>query len=622
MSAPSRGRPRAQPGATTQAGAHTELRPYKLNRMKLAEALKLVNAVPPGEAEKFTVYLACGFLPLHLATFLAAHLTERLPQRAIEIQTGLYGHLPGNLAQLAKSSAHAGAVVIEWADLDPRLGLRRLGGWGPSVLPDIQTSVQQSASRFLSLLEVASLASPIALCLPTLPLPPISSQPGEQFGLTNLLLDKTLADFALQAAGIPHLRIVNRPRLDAVSPSAERLDVKSELATGFPYRTSHAAKVAELLAGLIQPSPAKKGLITDLDDTLWRGLLGEEGAAGISWELDQRSHIHALYQQLLGALSESGVLLAVASKNDPALASEALNREDLLLPRDRLFPVEVNWGPKSQSVGRILAAWNIDPDAVVFVDDSAMELAEVKAGYPAMECLLFPRDDEQSAYELLEKLRSIFGKQEILEEDTIRVASLRSGSQFQQLAGNQSAQSLETFLAQVEAELTLGPVLPSGAPRAFELVNKTNQFNLNGRRLTEAEFQTALQRPSAVTLLVGYTDKYGPLGKIAVVLGQVEASVPKRVLKIDTWVMSCRAFSRHIEYKCLEHLFESLNVTEIELEFQPTARNGPLREFLVQLLDDELPVADNLAAPLKIERETFMSRKPRLAQKINEVSYA
>jgi FkbH-like protein len=463
------------------------------------------------------------------------------------------------------------------------------------------------------------MSGPIALCLPTLPLPPISYQPDNQFGLTNLLLEQTLADFALQAAQISRVKVVNRPRLDAVSPVSDRLDVKSELATGFPYRTTHAARVAELLAGLIQPAPAKKGLITDLDDTLWRGLVGEASAAGISWELDQRSHIHALYQQLLGALSDSGVLLAVASKNDPALVSEALNRQDLLLPRNRLFPVEVSWNPKSQAVGRILEAWNVNPDAVVFVDDSPMELAEVKANYPAIECLLFPRDDEQSAYELLEKLRGLFGKQEILEEDAIRVASLRSGSQFQEHAGNAAAQTLETFLAQVDAELTLGPVSPAGAMRAFELVNKTNQFNLNGRRLSEAEFQAALQRPGAVSLLVGYTDKYGPLGKIAVVLGQVEASPSRPVLKIDTWVMSCRAFSRHIEYKCLEYLFESLNVAELELEFQPTARNAPLQEFVAQLVDDELPV-EGKPAPLKVKRETFMSRKPRLAQKINEVA--
>ena len=145
-----------------------------------------------------------------------------------------------------------------------------------------------------------------------------------------------------------------------------------------------------MLADLIQPRPAKKGLITDLDDTLWRGLLGEEGVAGISWDLDRHSHIHALYQQTLRALAESGVLIAVASKNDPALVTEALARRDLLLPKDCLFPIEVNWKAKSQSVYRILEAWNINADAVVFVDDSPIELAEVQSLFPAIKCLRFP----------------------------------------------------------------------------------------------------------------------------------------------------------------------------------------------------------------------------------------
>jgi predicted enzyme involved in methoxymalonyl-ACP biosynthesis len=129
--------------------------------------------------------------------------------------------------------------------------------------------------------------------------------------------------------------------------------------------------------------------------------------------------------------------------------------------------------------------------------------------------------------------------------------------------------------------------------------------------LSEVELQTELNRPGAVSLLVSYNDKYGPLGKIAVLLGQVESSV----LTISTWVMSCRAFSRHIEYKCLEYLFENLSVSEIKLDFQPTPRNGPLQEFLSTFVDTELTTA------LTISRKTFAERQPRLAHKINEVSY-
>lgn len=578
--------------------------------MKLSEALRIVQTPIPSDAEKLGVFFACGFTPLHLVTFLTACLHESLPERNIEIQTGLYGDLAGNLEKFNKSCCYVGAVVIEWSDLDPRLGLRSLGGWGPQVLADIQENSRLTADRILRLLKNISQSSSIALCLPTLPLPPVSYLPNSQLGLHELLLKGVVQDFALNAASLPNIKILNHQQLDEITPLSERFDVKSELTTGFPYRTAFAAKIAGLLAQLIHPQLPKKGLITDLDDTLWRGILGEDGVMGISWDLDKHSHIHALYQQTLKALAESGVLIGVASKNDQALVMEAFERKDLVLSKNHLFPLEINWQQKSKSVERILEAWNIGADAVVFLDDSPLELAEVRAVYPEMECMLFPKNNDAAVYQLLRNLRSIFGKQEILEEDAIRVQSLRSGKEFQVQAQNRPHRSLDSFLEHLEAELTFSPVSIEDA-RAFELINKTNQFNLNGRRMNNIEFQTTLQRQGAVSLTISYQDKYGPLGKIAVLLGRVELSI----LKIDTWVMSCRAFSRHIEYKCLEYLFDNLGVSEIELDYNPTTRNSPVQEFLSRFFDQDLNF------PYRITREMFMSRKPALFHNVIEVSY-
>jgi FkbH-like protein len=579
--------------------------------MKLSEALKISQTDPGPGAEKFRVYLACGFTPLHLATFLAAHLRLRVPSRDVEIQTGRYGDLTGTLARLRESSGDAAALVLEWSDLDPRLGLRSLGGWEPRVLADVQETVGSSAIRILGLLEAAAKATPVFLCLPTLPLPPISYLPASQSGPFDLFVRKTLQDFGLKAAEIPRVKVLSQQRLDELSPLAERLDVKSDLMTGFPYRLAHAASMAELLALLIEPRAPKKGLITDLDDTLWRGILGEDGVMGISWDLDNRSHIHSLYQQLLGALADSGVLIGVASRNDHALVLEALEREDFLLSKDSLFPLEINWQQKSRSIGKILRAWNIKADAVVFVDDSPLELAEVKDVYPEMECLLFPKNDDQAGYQFLHNLRDLFGKQAVLEEDAIRVESLRRSVEFQVQSETMSQNSPGDFLQHVEAGLSFSPIDAAGAARAFELINKTNQFNINGQRLSAAEFQNAVQRLGGFSLLVSYRDKFGPLGKIAVLLGRVE--YPS--LKIDTWVMSCRAFGRHIEHKCLEYLFDQWDVAEIELGYQATARNEPAREFLSQFWDQQTDSA------CKIQRQVFMSRKPALFHSVNGVSY-
>jgi len=580
--------------------------------MKLVEALKILQGAPPTNAEELSVYLACGFLPLHLVTFIEAYLRQRLPDRQIAIETGIYGDLPGNLGKFKGAATCIGVVVFEWADFDSRLGLRSLGGWGPNVLADILINVQLRADSFLELLKDVSSSKSVVISMPSLPLPPVSYHPIEQASLWQLQLIQAVNDFAVSAAVIPNVKILNQWSLEMSSPLAERLDVKSELSSGFPYRTAHASRLAKMLARLIQSSQSKKGLITDLDDTFWRGLLGESGVMGISWSLERHSHIHALYQQLLRALSDSGVLIGVVSKNDPALVLEAFEREDLLMTHGRLFPFEVNWSAKSESVGRILQIWNVSPDSVVFVDDSPLELAEVKSVFPEMECLRFPRDDDQAAYILLEDLRDLFGKEFVFEEDAIRLDSIRSGAELRNQKMNGPSLEADFFLKQLEAELTLNLTYDASDERPLELINKTNQFNLNGKRMSKTELVSRMAAHNAFFLLVSYRDKYGPLGKVAVILGKVDS----QRLNIDTWVMSCRAFSQRIEYKCLEYIFDELGISEITFDFKPTVRNRPLQEFLLKVFGAELRPTYTL------DKETFSNHKPALYHTIKGLIHA
>jgi FkbH-like protein len=395
--------------------------------------------------------------------------------------------------------------------------------------------------------------------------------------------------------------VVNARRLLQESPAGARLDLKSELATGLPYTLPHSAQVGRALALLLQPPPPKKGLITDLDDTLWKGIVGEVDAEGVSWDLSSHSQLHGLYQQLLRALAASGVLLGVASKNDPAVVEKALARPDLLLSKESFFPLEVHWEAKSNSVGRILKAWNIAADSVVFVDDSPMELAEVKAAWPEMECLLFPKDPE-GVRKLLWNLRDLFGKRHVSAEDALRTESLRR-------AAEQPVGSTEQFLAQADATMTVEFNPPASDARVLELVNKTNQFNLNGRRYTDADWRKQSEQPGAFSLAVSYEDKFGPLGKIAVLSGRHHGGV----VELTAWVMSCRAFSRRIEDRCLEILFDKFTVDELHLHFEPTAKNGPTSEVFERYLDSKP------AAAFSLSQAQFRERAPQLYQKIQLV---
>jgi len=555
----------------------------------------------------FNVTLACGFTPLHLQTFLAAHLQAVLPDRRVEIQTGLYGDLGGTLERAAGSDAIA--VAMEWPDLDARLGYRNLGGWGPAGESDIAAQVQASLQRIRAAIEKTD-GIPIAISTPTLPPAPAFHTPGWEAGPCELELDQALACFAASAGKHPLVSMVNARRLIEDSPAERRLDLKSELSTGLPYTVAHADQLGQALARLIQRPAAKKGLITDLDDTLWKGIVGEVEAEGVSWDLASHSQVHGLYQQMLRALAASGVLIGVASKNDPAVVERAFARPDLLLPKESVFPIEVHWDAKSASAGRILKAWNIAADSVVFVDDSPMELAEVKAAWPQMECLQFPAKDPADAETFLRKLRDLFGRTHVGAEDALRLESLRRSAEFRDEAEH-SGGAPEAFLEQAGATMTVEFNPPASDRRVLELVNKTNQFNLNGRRYTEADWRKQMEQPGAFVLAVSYEDKFGPLGKIAVLCGRhIHGTVD-----LSAWVMSCRAFSRRIEDRCLEILFDRFGVDEIRFRFEPTVKNGPTCEAFERYLDAK-PVGE-----FELSRARFSERAPLLYHRIQLVEH-
>ena len=323
------------------------------------------------------VHLLCGFMPLHLETFIKAYLTLRFPGTSSSLAGGLYGDLEGNIQGAREGD---GAIaVIEWSDLDQRLGFRASAGWQRETLDDIVTQVEEKCRRLEAHLIELAQKMPVAVASPSLGLPPMTHLPPSQANDCEVRLNVILAGFLQRITGHGGIRLVSGSKLASISPSNARHDVKMDLHAGFPYTLSHADVLAEVSVQCLFPAPPKKGIITDLDQTLWKGILGDVGVEGISWSLEDKSQGHAIYQQALASLADSGVLVAIASKNDPKLVEAALQRPDLLLLPSQIFPVEASWGVKSEAVGRILQAWNIGADSVVFVDDSQMELAEVSA---------------------------------------------------------------------------------------------------------------------------------------------------------------------------------------------------------------------------------------------------
>lgn len=569
--------------------------------MKLTEALQIIQKTP-AQGDPFPAVLACGFTPLHLQTFFHANLQLRLPGRRVTAKTGLYGDLVNTVARLETEAPHAAGVVIEWSDLDARLGFRQLGGWDPAKLGDIVEGVGTRLGWLEAALQRIPASTRVAVSLPTLALPPMFFTRQSRADEIELRLRHLLAEFAARIGANRNVHVVSEQLLALESPAGSRFDFKGELFNGFPYTMAHGAAVGAALAQLIAPPAPKKGLITDLDDTMWLGIVGEIGAGAVKWDLAGHAQIHGLYQQTLRALAEQGVLLAVASKNNPQPVEEAFARPDFMLPQEKVFPFEVHWNRKSESVSRILETWNIGADSVVFIDDNPMEVDEVKNAHPAVECVLFPKSDYAAAHRLLYQLREWFAKDGLSAEDALRLQSIRAGAVLRD-ATQGGGSSPEEFLSRAEAVVTVE--FADSDPRVLELVNKTNQFNLNGVRYTEPEWAALQARPGAFVASVSYTDKYGALGKIAVISGQATG----RQVVVHTWVMSCRAFSRRIEHRCLQVLFTEFDALEIQLQFQATPKNGPTQDLLRELQAE-------VTAAAAIQRQDFEKLCPVLYHEV------
>ncbi len=543
--------------------------------MKLIEALRIANH--PRSGPPFRALLACGFTPLHLETAFKAHLCLALPDRKVEILTGLYGDVAGTLEN-ASHDLNAAVVILEWADLDPRLGWRSMGPIGE----DVVSNAEARLNRIAASIEALAPHVPVALSFPALNTAPVFLASRHELGH----LEARLRELVYRMAGATSAVVLHPDSL-----SRPGHDLRSELQNGFPYVFTSACELAAGLVRALLPPPPKKGLITDLDETLWSGVLGDDGPNGISWDLDRKTYFHSLYQHLLNSLAESGTLIGVASKNDEELVATAFARSDLVVDPRHLFPIEAHWRPKPESIARTLATWNVGADSVVFVDDNPLELEQVAAAFPDMVCLLFRRDDPA----LLDSLRNLFGKRSVGKEDALRTSSLRQGQAIRDASAD--AVTLDLLLQDAKARILFRCDKSAPDPRALELINKTNQFNLNGRRYADADWRDFLGRPDSRLIVAEYEDRFGKLGRIAVLAGTEEGAL----FRIETWVMSCRAFSRRIEHQCLKLLLERSD--RVEFRFERTDRNGPTRDFLAEI---------GAAGTLAVTRAEFECRCPVL----------
>ncbi|MDQ6612045.1 MAG: HAD-IIIC family phosphatase, partial [Gemmatimonadota bacterium] len=378
--------------------------------------------------------------------------------------------------------------------------------------------------------------------------------------------------------------VLSDVKLATQSPMDERWSLRSELEFDFPYSVRHADAIACEMAQVLLAPPRKKGIVVDLDNTLWAGIVGDDGVENVSWELAARSQHHAFFQRLLNVFAESGIFVGVASKNDAEVAEQALGRADLLVSRKYLYPVLANWGAKSASIQAIAKAWNVAENSLVFVDDSALEREEVERAQPAVYNLPFPVGNLNEFPQFMQQLRDCFGALSITDEDKLRVASVQGGVELAKQIES-SGELANDVLAGLQAKLKISERTLEQSQRALQLINKTNQFNINGRRWESGELAAFLNAGGKL-ISVEYGDRYGHLGEISSLLVNIDGDS----LEIVAWVLSCRAFARRIEYATVSALVSHFKCQRASIAVKATGRNGPALRALAVIAGSDAEV--------------------------------
>jgi FkbH-like protein len=322
-----------------------------------------------------------------------------------------------------------------------------------------------------------------------------------------------------------------------------------------------------------------KCLALDLDNTLWGGVIGEDGLAGIELGGTGVGGAYSAFQRYVQGLGRRGVILCVCSKNNPDDVQQVFrDHPEMVLRADDVALFEVGWQPKDEGLRHIAEVLNIGLDSIVFVDDSPQEREWVRQRLPEVIVPELPADPALFVRSLADGL--YFESLTLTAEDRQRSRAYQQNRRRDAL--HTSSTSLDDFLRSLEMRVDLRPFDEVDLLRIVQLINKTNQFNVTTRRRSEAEIRRLMARPDVYTQAVRVTDRFGDNGLTGVLIAKQEA---KRFI-IDTWLLSCRVMGRRVEHVMLASLFRHAGIRRldaVEGELIVTAKNAPVHDLFDRL---------------------------------------
>jgi FkbH-like protein len=356
----------------------------------------------------------------------------------------------------------------------------------------------------------------------------------------------------------------------------------------------------------------RKCLVLDLDNTLWGGVIGEDGVEGISISHHGMGSQYRDVQRVVKELADNGVLLAVSSKNN---IEDALlpfrERPEMLLKQGDFVKIKADWNPKPENIASIARELNIGLDSLVFIDDNPLEREAVKADLPEVTVPEFPGDTSLLPAFMAEVARTHFTALWVGEEDRQKTSMYRAESERE--AARVAHATLDDYLESLAMKLDARRLREDETARAAQLTQKTNQFNLTTKRYTEADIAAMLKNDEYRVWMGGLRDRFGDYGRVCLVIARIDRSSPG-IAEIDTFLMSCRVMGRGVEDAVMSFVERSLfeeGVTAIRGLYVPTGKNEPAHDFWNKMGYVEEGAADSNGS-VWVARAPFMERSAKI----------
>ena len=357
-------------------------------------------------------------------------------------------------------------------------------------------------------------------------------------------VNKLIYDMCSRDVGVS---CINIRRMINIVGEESAFSKRMEYMASCPFSMKFLKLLSDEVASLdyFRDAPRKKCLVLDFDNTLWGGVIGEEGRAGISISNSKEGKQYYDFQKMLLKIQSSGIILAAASKNNENDLIDVFDGTGMPIRESDFVCKRINWNPKSLSIEEIAQELNIGLDSLVFIDDNPVERCEVKEKLNEVEAPDFPNDTYDLEKFGLMIYERYFKTDKQLEEDLKKTEMYLANSKRNRL--RDESVNLDSFIGSLKIELSVSRADKDNIQRIAQMTQKTNQFNLTTKRYSEADIDRMLSNPACYIYIGHVADKFGDNGITNLCIVNVNGDVAY----IDEFLMSCRVMERKVEYDFL-----------------------------------------------------------------------